>query len=90
MRLPEHQARIQRSTNELDNREKPTLDPYKREEIGERLSRAYREGEEIGLVLFDPFRDRTVRGVIAKVDTLASKLLIDGAWIRVGDIVDVC
>jgi hypothetical protein len=90
MRLPEHQARIQQSTRELEKREKPALDPQKREEIGERLSRAYREGAEIGLVLFGPYGNRTIRGVIAKADPLARKLLIGGAWIRVEDVVDIC
>jgi hypothetical protein len=89
MMLPEHKERILEVNHELDRKEKPILDPYKREEINERLSNAYRNGEAVRLVLWDPFENRSISGVITKLDVLAYRILIDGQWVKLTGILEV-
>ncbi|MFC0213136.1 YolD-like family protein [Paenibacillus chartarius] len=89
MRLPEHQARMIRENQLLGKRERPTLDPYKWEEINALLGEAYREGLTVTVRIFDPYEYRVVTGSIAKVDVLTRKLLVDGTWIALRDIVEV-
>jgi len=89
MLLPEHKARIQESNHELNRREKPIHDVSKWEEINQRLAAAYHYHEEITLTSFDPFDDQQVKGIIAKVDVVGRRLLINGEWIRFKDILEV-
>lgn len=89
MMLPEHKERILQVNHELERREKPILDPQKWEEINESLSEAYRNGQAVRLALWDPFENRTVSGVITKLDILAYRIFIDGQWVKLASIVEV-
>ncbi|WP_373232918.1 YolD-like family protein [Cohnella sp.] len=89
MMLPEHKERILQANHQLERRTKPVLDMQKREEINELLSEACQTGEEITLVLWDPYENRTVVGTIVKLDILAYRIFIAGQWVKLAGIVDV-
>lgn len=89
MMLPEHKARIIADNERQGRRERPLLDAARREDIAARLTEAYRSGREVALRLFDPLADRQVRGTIGKVDAVRRRLLVDGEWVALRDIVDI-
>jgi hypothetical protein len=89
MMLPKHKERIFQANHLLGRRTKPILDSQKWEEINERLSQACQTGEEIKLVLWDPYENRKVVGNIAKLDILAYRIFIAGQWVKLASILDV-
>lgn len=89
MMLPEHKERIIEMNNRPERRTKPVLDPQRWEEINERLSEACRTGEEIALLLWEPERDRKVRGAIAKLDLPSYRIFIGGEWVKLVSIVGI-
>lgn len=90
MMLPEHKERIikSKSNHLMERRTRPILDTQKWEEINELLSEACQTGEEITLVLWDPYEDRKVVGTIVKLDILAYRIFIAGQWVKLAGIVD--
>lgn len=87
--LPEHKQRILLSNRQDDRRERPVLDADKLDEIGGLLGEAFQLREQVKLLLWGPYADRTVEGVIAKFDTLQGRILIGGEWIKPTDILEV-
>lgn len=93
MMLPEHvQALVQQQINE-NRRERPELDEQQVEELGWQLQEAIESKTPVEITLFGEFRDRTIVGVVTKVDTRYMRVRVeyedDYDWIPVGDILGI-
>ncbi|MFD1954313.1 YolD-like family protein [Paenibacillus thailandensis] len=87
MMLPEHKAAI----NELDRiskkKIKPDLDTDAIEEIERVIASSLEERTEVTLTVFDPFEELQVVGIVERVDVLQHRIMVDGEWFRMSDII---
>ena len=88
MMLPEHKERINQHNEQLEVQTRPVLDEQKQEEISRLLWKAYENGSEVTVTLFQRKNRTTLTGRIAKQDPLRQRLLIGGQWVSLADIVD--
>ncbi|MDF2725177.1 MAG: YolD-like protein, partial [Paenibacillus sp.] len=58
-------------------------------EIAEQISRAYRNKEEVGVVVFHPFENELVTGVVSEVDAIRKRIKITDTWIALDSITDI-
>lgn len=86
MMLPEHIARINEFNRDLKAKEKPTLDADEIEDIERAVSASLTYRTPITLRLYDRFEDLSVIGVVDRVDTLKQRVMVDGEWFRLADI----
>ncbi|CAG7652434.1 hypothetical protein PAESOLCIP111_06535 [Paenibacillus solanacearum] len=88
MMLPEHKERINRHNEQLEVQTRPVLDEQKQEEISRMLLKAYEDGNDVTVTLFQSKSRMILTGRIAKRDHLLQRLLIGGQWVSMADIVD--
>lgn len=87
MMLPEHKVRINEYNRELTAREKPVLDADAVEDIERAVLASLIERTPITLRLYDRFEDLNVIGVVDRVDTFKQRVMVDGEWFPMADIV---
>lgn len=88
MILPEHKVRIIERERRDKIKTKPTLDVDAIEDIERVISASLTERTPITLTLFDPYEDTQAIGVVERVDTIKRRIMIDGEWFRMADVVD--
>lgn len=93
MMLPEHKERIKRHQQESGRRPRPVIDEQEWELIGNRLQESMQERTKITALLFDPFEQIEVTGIVVDIDMYGRrfKLLQDEEWqwIKLEDVIEV-
>ncbi|AIQ59664.1 YolD-like family protein [Paenibacillus borealis] len=91
--LPEHVQLLRQEMQEQGRRSRPAIDPDEWELIDQALGYALLEKEQITIVLFDPYKDLKVRGVVVKVDRQLRRIKFqmeeDFSWIKIDDVIRV-
>lgn len=91
--LPEHMQSISREMQDQGRRNKPVLDPDEWELIDQALGYSMSEREQITIVLFDPFTDIKVRGIVHRVNLPMRQIKIqmeeDYCWIKMDDVIRI-
>ncbi|WP_141500936.1 YolD-like family protein [Paenibacillus luteus] len=86
MMLPEHIVRIREFNHDLLAKEKPVLDADELEVLERVVSASLSERTPITLRLYNRFEDLNVIGVVERIDTLKQRVMVDGEWIQMADI----
>ncbi|MEV5028537.1 YolD-like family protein [Paenibacillus sp. LPE1-1-1.1] len=86
MMLPEHIVRIKEHSRESNAKEKPILDADAVEDIERIISASHTERTPITLRLFDRFEDLNVIGVVDRIDTHKQRVMVDGDWFQMAEI----
>jgi len=90
MILPEHREAWLTHIQEQKRRVKPELDEQEIQRISEVLGESYSNNSTVDLVIFNPFNDETVSGVVVGLDvtTRRVKLMLDEEyrWISLAEI----
>lgn len=88
--LPEHREAYLAEMEEQKRRGKPQLDEQEIQRIGEVLTESYNTSCTVDLVLFNPFYDEPVSGVVVGLNTSRRevKLMLDEEyrWIKLAEI----
>lgn len=88
--LPEHREAYLAEMEEQKRRGKPQLDEQEIQWIGEALVQSYKTNCSVDLVVFSPFEDEQVTGVVVGLDasTRRVKLMLDEdyRWIPLAEI----
>ncbi|WP_339241436.1 YolD-like family protein [Paenibacillus sp. FSL R5-0517] len=91
MILPEHKEAWLTHVKEQKRRVKPELDEQEIQRISEILAESYSSNCTVDLVLFSPFDDETVSGVVVGLNTSRRevKLMLDEEyrWIKLIEII---
>lgn len=92
MILPEHRDAWIRMANTNLARFKPTLDDQEIQQIEYEIVRSYNKRIKIKLVLFDPYEDKEVSGVVVALNTYKRELKLmtsedDWEWIYIKDVI---
>lgn len=91
--LPEHVQQLKQEMQERGQRSKPLLDPDELELIDQALGYSLLEREQITIILFDPYKDLKVRGVVQRVDRQLRRIKFqseeDYSWIKIDDVIRV-
>jgi DNA-directed RNA polymerase subunit E'/Rpb7 len=90
MILPEHREAWLTHIQEQKRRVKPELDEQEIQRISEVLGESYSNNSTVDLVIFNPFNDELVSGVVVGLDvtTRRVKLMLDEEcqWIKLSEI----
>lgn len=90
MILPEHREAYLAEMEEQKRRGKPELDEQEIQQIGEVLFDSYKTSCSVDLLVFNPFYDEPVTGVVVGLDaaTRRVKLMLDAdyRWISLAEI----
>lgn len=93
MMLPEYKQRIIQEESEQGRCVRPVLDPQEVELIERALYKSMEDHSAVTLTLYDPFENRSAKGIVMKVDRqLGIKLRWsddDWDWMRIEDVIDV-
>lgn len=91
--LPEHVQLLRQEMQEQGRRNRPVIDPDEWEMIDQALGYSLLKAEQITIVLFDPYKDLKVRGVVVKVDRQLRRIKFqseeDFSWIKIDDVIRV-
>ncbi|OMF05292.1 hypothetical protein BK129_15005 [Paenibacillus amylolyticus] len=91
MILPEHKEAWLTHMKEQKRRVKPELDEQEIQRISEVLGESYSNNSTVDLVIFNPFNDDTVSGVVVGLNTSRRevKLMLDEEyrWIKLIEII---
>ncbi|OMF17272.1 hypothetical protein BK131_04725 [Paenibacillus amylolyticus] len=91
MILPEHKEAWLAQVEEQKMRVKPELDDQEIQRISEVLVESYSNNSTVDLVIFNPFNDETVSGVVVGLNTSRRevKLMLDEdyRWIKLIEII---
>lgn len=91
--LPEHVQQLREEMQEQGRRSRPAIDPDEWELIDQALGYSLLKQEQITIVLFDPYKDLKVRGVVVKVDRQLRRIKFqseeDFSWINIDDVIRV-
>jgi len=90
MILPEHKERIRIRREEArrgGKRERPELDEQEAERINEAIMRSLHERVSVRLRMYDPLEECIVEGVVERVDQVSRRIMVNGDWFDVRDIV---
>jgi hypothetical protein len=92
MIMPEHKARILDDALNEETRKKPDLDPQVLIEISQVLAQSLEDCSPITLTLFGEYEDKTIHGIVMKVDRQRGQIKFrhddDWDWIKVEDVVN--
>lgn len=91
MIMPEHKTRILDDAQNEKVRSKPELDPQALEEIQQILAQSMEDHSPITLTLFDAYEDKSVHGIVMRVDQQIRQVKFrhddEGDWIKLDDVV---
>ncbi|MDO7908407.1 YolD-like family protein [Paenibacillus sp. JX-17] len=89
--LPEHRDAMQEREQEQLRRGRPVIDEQQLQEIEVALIDSYNQRCEVKLVVFNPFEDEEVTGIVTVVNTYTREVkLFQGnnfRWIKVEEII---
>lgn len=90
MIMPEHREAFLAQEREQQRRGKPVLDDQAIEEITRALAESYNEKVRVDLVVFNPFYDEPVSGVVTGIDNQTNrvKLMLNEEirWVSLAEI----
>ncbi len=90
MMLPEHREEILRINKEVFKRVKPIMHQEELEIINRAIAESMQKRSMIKLELFDEYHNRTVQGIVVRVEAYSKRLRLeigeDYEWIPLGDI----
>ncbi|MFB5269259.1 YolD-like family protein [Paenibacillus enshidis] len=94
MILPEHREAYQAYMREQERRGKPTLDDQEMQLIEQALIESYNRRVPITVVVFNPFDDEELRGIVTHVNTSLREVKLvrgdeDYSWIKLEEIISV-
>ncbi|MFJ2042272.1 YolD-like family protein [Paenibacillus taichungensis] len=93
MIMPEHREAWLAQCEQQERRGKPVLDEQEYQRIGEVLADSYNRSSTIDLVLFNPFYDEPLSGVVVGLNSSRRevKLMLDEEfrWISLAEIISV-
>ncbi|TCS84457.1 YolD-like family protein [Tepidibacillus fermentans] len=93
MMLAEHRQLLNERLKEAGRKEKPLLDEQQKEWIAQSISEAMVNDLEVIITLFEPYREKKIKGKIRKIDHQLRRLKVtvqeDYTWITMDDIMDV-
>ncbi|NUU75006.1 YolD-like family protein [Paenibacillus xylanilyticus] len=87
--LPEHREAILKHKKEQERRGKPVMDEQAIEEMMQILMESYNQKTEVQLVVFNPFEDEVISGIIGAFNAGRVKLYMndeDYTWINMAEI----
>ncbi|MCM3291806.1 YolD-like family protein [Paenibacillus sp. MER 180] len=91
--IPEHREAMLRHNRERQRIQRPVIDEQEWEQIGNRLQESMQERTTITVLLFDPFEQIEVTGVVVDIDMYGRrfKLLQDEEWqwVKLEDVIEV-
>ncbi|SYX85879.1 YolD-like family protein [Paenibacillus alvei] len=91
--IPEHREAMLRHNREQQRRHRPMIDEQEWELIGNQLQGSMQERTTITALLFDPFEQIKVTGVVVDIDMYGRrfKLLQDEEWqwVKLEDVIEV-
>lgn len=91
--LPEHAQQLRQEMQEQGRRSKHVIDPDEWELIDQALGHSLLEQEQITIVLFDPYKDLKIHGVVVQVDRQLRRIKFqseeDYSWIKIDDVIRV-
>lgn len=92
MILTEHRDEWIRRANTKLARFKPTLDDQEIQEIEYTIVQSYNERTKIKLILFDPYEDKVVSGIVVGLNTYRREVKLATAqdeweWVYIKDII---
>ncbi|MEK4882621.1 MULTISPECIES: YolD-like family protein [Paenibacillus] len=92
MIMPEHKNRMLDDALNEETRKKPDLDPQALAEISQVLAQSLEDCSPITLTLFGEYKDKTIHGIVMKVDRQHGQIKFrhddDWDWIKVEDVVN--
>ena len=86
MMLPEHMAAHVAHRSSLNIRTKPTLDDQELQEISNAVYSSLMQRTFISLILYGQYENRTVTGIVSRMDAIHHQIRVDGEWIKQEDI----
>lgn len=86
MMLPEHVNQLIQQKQELKIQPKPILDDQELQEISNAVYSSFIQKTLISLVLYGEYENRTVTGIVQRVDPIRQQIRIDSEWIKRQDI----
>ncbi|WP_256203031.1 YolD-like family protein [Paenibacillus pini] len=88
--IPEHREAYVKQMQNKDSRVKPIIDEQQWQLVEEALGSSFRERVRVTLIIFDPFEDKQLSGVVTTVNTHLKEIKLsyddDFSWIKFSDI----
>ncbi|MCU6709333.1 YolD-like family protein [Paenibacillus sp. J5C_2022] len=89
MMLPEHIRALNEQRRELSAKKKPLLDGDAIEDIERAIAESFNEKVSISLHIYDKYEELRAVGVVERIDTYGRRVMIDGEWFRLNDVIGV-
>jgi hypothetical protein len=86
MILPEHREAIIERNQKSNIQAKPVLDDQELQEISNAMYSSYIQKTLISLVLYGEYENRTINGIVQRVDSTNHQIRIDDEWVKQEDI----
>jgi hypothetical protein len=87
MMLPEHVEALREHKRKSNIQPKPILDDQELQEISNAVYSSFIQKTLISLVLYGQYENRTINGIVRRVDPIRQQIRIDGEWIQQTDII---
>jgi hypothetical protein len=87
MMLPEHREEIIKHRSELHIQSRPILDDQELQEISSAVYSSFIQRTPISLILYNEYENRTVTGIVLRVDSSLQQIRIEGEWVKQGDVI---
>jgi hypothetical protein len=91
--LPEHKAELLKYQEETRKKPRPELDEQEQEDIARGIGYSYGTKQPVSFILYGEFEDRTLTGVVTKVDQQLKRIKVEFGeeweWVNFKDIIKV-
>jgi len=87
MMLPEHREQLIEQRQRIEIQPKPILDDQELQEISNAVYSSFVQKSLISLVVYGEYENRTVTGIVQRVDPIRQQIRIDSEWIDQVDII---
>ncbi|QHW35822.1 YolD-like family protein (plasmid) [Paenibacillus rhizovicinus] len=87
--VPEFGAALAKHQLESRRRAKPLLDDQEWEIITQAIGTSRFNREPVKLILFDPFEDVSIEGVVEKFDPQLQQIRMNSSWFKLADVIGV-
>jgi hypothetical protein len=87
MMLPEHREEIIKHRSELHIQSRPMLDDQELQEISSAVYSSFIQRTPISLILYNEYENRTVTGIVLRVDSSVQQIRIEGEWVKQADVI---
>ena len=86
MMLPEHREALIDHKRRSNIQPKPILDDQELQEISNAVYSSFIQKSLISLVLYGEYENRTINGIVQRVDPIRQQIRVNGEWIKQTDI----